>query len=134
MASTSVSAAKNRMARAVESILDPWPATSDPVWDFFASECAYCGIKLVRTERLGHIDHATAGEGNHLAISCSHALFATATRSSTRTGVSSLSGRSATWRFVRNASSGSSVGSCFTRSRSALRPLKLPPSMPSFGR
>jgi hypothetical protein len=74
MASTSVSAAKNRMARAVESILDPWPATSDPVWDFFASECAYCGIKLVRTERLGHIDHATAGEGNHLGnlvLACS---------------------------------------------------------------
>lgn len=74
MTSTSVSAAKNRMARAIESILDPWPATSDPIWDFFASKCAYCGSKLVKTERLGHIDHATAGEGNHLGnlvLACS---------------------------------------------------------------
>jgi hypothetical protein len=74
MAPTSVPAAKNRMARAVDSILDPWPASSDPIWEFFASECAYCGIKLVKSERLGHIDHATAGDGNHLGnlvLACS---------------------------------------------------------------
>jgi hypothetical protein len=62
------------MGRAVDSILDPWPATIGPIWDFFASECAYCGIQLVKTERLGHIDHATAGEGNHLGnlvLACS---------------------------------------------------------------
>jgi hypothetical protein len=74
MAATSVSAAKNRMARAVESILDPWPASTDPIWDFFGSECAYCGAKLVKGERLGHIDHATSKAGNHLGnlvLACS---------------------------------------------------------------
>lgn len=74
MAATSVSAAKNRMARAVESILDPWPASVDPIWDFFGSECAYCGVKLVKGERLGHIDHATSKAGNHmgnLVLACS---------------------------------------------------------------
>jgi hypothetical protein len=74
MAATSVSAAKNRMARAVESILDPWPASTDPIWDFFGSECAYCGVKLVKGERLGHIDHVTPRAGNHmgnLVLSCS---------------------------------------------------------------
>jgi hypothetical protein len=74
MAPTSVSAAKNRMARAVESILDPWPANKDPIWNFFGSECAYCGVKLVKGERVGHIDHATSKAGNHignLVLACS---------------------------------------------------------------
>jgi hypothetical protein len=74
MGSTSVSVAKNRMARAVESILDPWPTSTDPIWDFFSSECAYCGVKLVKSERLGHIDHATSKAGNHmgnLVLACS---------------------------------------------------------------
>src|SRR5438105_3045481 len=74
MAATSVSAAKNRMARAVESIIDPWPSSIDPIWDFFGSECAYCGVKLVKGERLGHIDHATSKAGNHmgnLVLACS---------------------------------------------------------------
>lgn len=74
MAATSVSAAKNRMARAVESILDAWPASKDPIWNFFRSECAYCGVKLVKGERLGHIDHATSKAGNHagnLVLACS---------------------------------------------------------------
>lgn len=74
MAATSVSAAKNRMARAVESILDPWPASMDTIWDFFGSECAYCGVKLVKGERLGHIDHAASKAGNHmgnLVLACS---------------------------------------------------------------
>jgi hypothetical protein len=74
MAATSVSAAKNRMARAVDSILDAWPASKDPIWDFFGSQCAYCGVKLVKSERLGHIDHATSKAGNHmgnLVLACS---------------------------------------------------------------
>ncbi len=74
MAATSVSAAKNRMARAVASILDPWPISKEPIWDFFGSECAYCGVKLVKAERFGHIDHATAKAGNHmgnLVLACS---------------------------------------------------------------
>jgi hypothetical protein len=74
MAATSVPAAKNRMARAVESILDPWPASKDPIWEFFGSECAYCGAKLVKGERRGHIDHATSKAGNYmgnLVLACS---------------------------------------------------------------
>jgi hypothetical protein len=74
MAATSVSAAKNRMARAVDSILDPWPPSTDPIWDFFGSQCAYCGVKLVNGGRLGHIDHADPGAGNHLGnlvLACS---------------------------------------------------------------
>ncbi|MGI8411936.1 MAG: hypothetical protein ACR2QA_05470 [Solirubrobacteraceae bacterium] len=65
MAATSVSAAKNRMARAVGSILDQWPASTDPIWDFFGSDCA-CVVTLVKGERLGHIDHATSKAGNHV--------------------------------------------------------------------
>src|SRR4051794_4955487 len=74
MGATSVSAAKNRMARAIESILDPWPVSTDPIWDFFDSDCAYWGVKLVKGERLGHIDHATSKAGNHLGnlvLACS---------------------------------------------------------------
>ena len=74
MASTSVPAAKNRMARAVESILDPWPPSMLPIWEYFGSECAYCGVKLVKGERLGHIDHATSKAGNqmgNLVLACS---------------------------------------------------------------
>jgi 5-methylcytosine-specific restriction endonuclease McrA len=66
MAATSVSVAKNRMARAVESILDPWPVGKDPIWEFFDSKCAYCGLKLVKGQRQAHIDHATSRAGNHL--------------------------------------------------------------------
>lgn len=74
MAATSVSAAKNRMARAVDSIMDPWPASKNAIWDYFASTCAYCGTELVKAERRGHIDHATPGAGNHLGnlvLACS---------------------------------------------------------------
>lgn len=66
MAATSISVAKNRMNRAVDSILDPWPVSKDPIWTFFDSACAYCGLELARGDRRGHIDHATPGAGNHL--------------------------------------------------------------------
>lgn len=62
------------MARAVDSILDPSPASIDQIWEFFGSACAYCGVKLLRGERLGHIDHATSKAGNHLGnlvLACS---------------------------------------------------------------
>jgi hypothetical protein len=58
----------------VESILDPWPARKEPIWEFFGSECAYCGVKLVKGQRRGHIDHATSNAGNHmgnLVLACS---------------------------------------------------------------
>ncbi|MEA2494437.1 MAG: hypothetical protein QOJ29_2348 [Thermoleophilaceae bacterium] len=60
------SVAKNQMGRAVNAIVDPWPRSKDPVWEYFESRCAYCGIALSKAERKGHIDHATASGGNHL--------------------------------------------------------------------
>lgn len=66
VAATSVPNAKNRMGRAIDSIVDPWPPSTDPVWEFFESACAYCGLELVKGERKGHIDHATAAGGNHM--------------------------------------------------------------------
>lgn len=93
MASTSVSVAKNGMARAVDSILDPWPSRKDPIWGFFASSCAYCGLKLVKAARLGHIDHATPRLGITQAISCWRARCVTAMRSATWAGASSSKSR-----------------------------------------
>lgn len=119
MAAKSVSNAKNGMARAVDSILDPWPTSKDPIWDFFGSECAYCGVKLVEGERLGHIDHAAPKAGNHmgnLVLACSVCNGDEKPKSSTWTGVSSSSRRSATNRCVKSASSGSSDGRRSTRS------------------
>ena len=58
--------AKNIMRRAVEEIIDPSPRTADPLWEYFDSQCAYCGKELNRGSRDGHIDHAVPNEGNHL--------------------------------------------------------------------
>src|SRR3954447_10339878 len=69
-----VSNAKNRMRRVVNAILDPWPKDEQPIWDHFGSKCAYCGVELDRKARKAHMDHATAGGGNHLGnliLACS---------------------------------------------------------------
>ena len=66
--------AKNQMGRAVEAIVDPWPTSKAPVWDYFQARCAYSGAALSRASREGHIDHATPGAGNHLGnlvLACS---------------------------------------------------------------
>lgn len=62
----SPSQAKNRMTRALKTILDPPPTSRTPIWEYFAAECAYCGRALDRAARFGDIDHADADGGNHL--------------------------------------------------------------------
>lgn len=51
--------AKNQMKRSLNAVLDPLPKNKDvlKLWSFFNSACAYCGVKLVRAERVGHLDH-----------------------------------------------------------------------------
>jgi hypothetical protein len=73
MVTPTVSSAKNRMRKVIAAIVDPWPRSEKPIWDYFGSECAYCGIALDRTGRRAHMDHAVAGGGNHLGnliLSC----------------------------------------------------------------
>ncbi len=70
--------AKNIIRRAFREIIDQTPPkqAADNIWDFFASECAYCGVKLNRNNKEGHIDHlisASKGGRNHFAnrvLSC----------------------------------------------------------------
>lgn len=59
MAKTSPSMAKNQIKRSLNAVLDPLPKTPaiDQLWTFFGSSCAYCGAKLGRSERSGHLDH-----------------------------------------------------------------------------
>jgi hypothetical protein len=47
------------MGRAVDAIVDPWPASKAPIWEYFKASCAYCGTALSMEDREGHIDHAT---------------------------------------------------------------------------
>lgn len=68
MPNPSVPQAKNLMRRAVRKILEGGLSASaeDAVWDYFQSECAYCGKKIDRSRREGHLDHAEPAGGNHL--------------------------------------------------------------------
>jgi hypothetical protein len=54
------------MRRAVAEIVDPSPTDVGPVWDYFKDRCAYCDKWMKRDARIGHVDHAKAGGGNHL--------------------------------------------------------------------
>ncbi len=70
---TSVSMAKNLMRRAMNEIVDPSPNDVGPVWQAFGNRCAYCDVSLDPDGRVGHIDHAVSGGGNHLGnlvLSC----------------------------------------------------------------
>ena len=58
--------ARNIMRRAIEEIVDPGPTSIDPLWEWFESLCAYCGVALVRGDRDAHTDHAERGGGNHI--------------------------------------------------------------------
>lgn len=58
--------ARNLMRRAIQEIVDPGPASVDPLGDYFESRCAYCDVLLVRGERDAHTDHAEPDGGNHL--------------------------------------------------------------------
>jgi hypothetical protein len=62
------------MGRAVDAILDPWPASKAAIWAYFEAKCAYCGKALSKADRAGHIDHGTPGGGSHLGnliLACS---------------------------------------------------------------
>lgn len=61
-----VAQARNLMRRAIQEIVDPSPASVDPLWDYLESRCAYCDVLLVRGERDAHTDHAERDGGNHL--------------------------------------------------------------------
>ena len=75
MPNASVPQAKNQMRRAIKTILEGGLSAADEgaIWAYFESECAYCGKKLDRKRREGHLDHADASGGNHLGnpvLSC----------------------------------------------------------------
>jgi len=50
---------KNMIRRSLREVVDPSPSKSDErkMWEFFNSECAYCGKKIRKENKEGHIDH-----------------------------------------------------------------------------
>lgn len=72
------SMAKNTIKRSLRSIVDRElsAAEKSAIWNHFSSQCAYCGKKLSRDGREGHIDHlipTTSGGTNHISnrvLSC----------------------------------------------------------------
>jgi 5-methylcytosine-specific restriction endonuclease McrA len=50
---------KNIIRRSLREVVDPSPIKKDihMIWDYFNSECAYCGKKIVKGSKDGHIDH-----------------------------------------------------------------------------
>jgi len=78
MANSSKSYAKNVVRRSFQEIYDSSPSREaiSKIWEYFNSECAYCGAKLVRAKREGHIDHLVSpnsGGANHISnrtLSC----------------------------------------------------------------
>ena len=78
MSSKSPSQAKNAIKRSLWCIVDPPPKQVDSVWNYFQSQCAYCGLSLKRENRDGHMDHLISiqegmvyGLGNFV-LSCGH--------------------------------------------------------------
>lgn len=69
---------KNMIRRSLREVIDPSPMKKDEhkVWEFFNSECAYCGKQLRKAHKEGHIDHlipASQGGSNQLSnrvLSC----------------------------------------------------------------
>jgi 5-methylcytosine-specific restriction endonuclease McrA len=59
MAAQTPAMAKNIIRRSFSEIIDPSPSKSGEkeIWAFFNSECIFCGKKLTKTRRDGHIDH-----------------------------------------------------------------------------
>jgi hypothetical protein len=65
------SMARNKMKRCFNALLDPHPSEADvnELWIYFKSACAYCGLVLERSTRLGHVDHlvsSSAGGSNDI--------------------------------------------------------------------
>jgi len=78
MAKDTPSMAKNKMRRCLQAIIDPHPSKSeiDCLWEYFDASCAYCGAKIDRGSRTGHVDHvvsSAAGGSNDIhnhVLSC----------------------------------------------------------------
>lgn len=70
---------KNIIRRSLREIIDPSPKKKDEqiIWDYFDSQCAYCGKKLQKGRKEAHIDHlvsASCGGANQICnrvLSCS---------------------------------------------------------------
>lgn len=62
---------KNNVKTGLIEVVDPFTdKQKDMVWDYFDSHCCFCGIKLVRKERKGHMDHLVSkndGGLNHIS-------------------------------------------------------------------
>jgi len=69
---------KNMIRRSLREIVDPSPSKKEEnkIWEYFDSRCAYCGKRLNRTRKEGHIDHLVSsakGGTNHISnrvLSC----------------------------------------------------------------
>ncbi|WP_037429022.1 HNH endonuclease [Shewanella colwelliana] len=78
MAKDTPSMAKNKIKRSLGAICDPHPSKKEEkaLWEYFNSQCAYCGLEIEKGSRAGHLDHLVpSSEGgtnsifNH-ALSC----------------------------------------------------------------
>lgn len=70
------SMAKNKIKRSLWAICDPHPtqAEKNKLWQHFESCCAYCGIFIEPSSRIGHLDHLVpTSEGGSNSI-YNHAL------------------------------------------------------------
>lgn len=75
MGKPTVPGAKNAMRRAADEIIvrGPTPAQKAGLWAYFENRSVYCGIRLSKLNREGHLDHADHDGGNHLGnivLSC----------------------------------------------------------------
>jgi len=62
---------KNIVRRGFSQLVDPGPdaKAQAQIWEFFRSQCAFCGATLKKGAKEGHIDHlvsASGGGANHL--------------------------------------------------------------------
>jgi hypothetical protein len=71
---------KNIIKRSLREIIDPSPSKKEieKIWEFFESKCAYCGQKLNRKNKEGHVDHLISSSengSNHISnrvLSCAN--------------------------------------------------------------
>jgi hypothetical protein len=71
---------KNIIRRSLREIVEPSPKKKEIslIWEFFNDKCAYCGKKLKKEKKEGHIDHlisASLGGSNHISnrvLSCAN--------------------------------------------------------------
>jgi CRISPR/Cas system Type II protein with McrA/HNH and RuvC-like nuclease domain len=69
---------KNMIRRSLREVVDPSPSKKDEqrIWEFFNSECAYCGKKIHKENKEGHIDHliscskSGSNQINNRVLSC----------------------------------------------------------------